>query len=56
MHLEKAKEKGFTQDGIDEASWMGISFAGSPNMVFYEQHKDSQGGSLTCQNTKKPNT
>ena len=41
MHLKKAKEKGFTQDEIDEAAWMGISFAGSPAMVFYEQHKSS---------------
>ena len=41
MHLEKAKEKGFTQDEIDEAAWMGISFAGSPAMVFYEQLKKS---------------
>jgi selenide,water dikinase len=36
MHLKKAKEKGFTQAEIDEAAWMGISFAGSPAMVFYE--------------------
>jgi selenide,water dikinase len=41
MHLKKAKEKGFTQDEIDEAAWMGISFAGSPAMVFYEQLKNS---------------
>ncbi|HUV65282.1 MAG TPA: selenide, water dikinase SelD [Sedimentisphaerales bacterium] len=41
MHLKKAKEKGFTQDEIDEAAWMGISFAGSPAMVFYEQHGSS---------------
>ena len=39
MHMKKAKEKGFTQDEIDEAAWMGISFAGSPAMVFYEQIK-----------------
>ena len=39
MHLKKAKEKGFTQDEIDEAAWMGISFAGSPAMAFYEQNK-----------------
>jgi AhpD family alkylhydroperoxidase len=39
MHLKKAKEKGFTQNEIDEAAWMGISFAGSPAMVFYEQLK-----------------
>ncbi|MCP4610341.1 MAG: selenide, water dikinase SelD [Planctomycetes bacterium] len=40
MHLKKAKEKGFTQDEIDEAAWMGISFGGSPTMVFYEQNKE----------------
>ncbi|HEC02995.1 MAG TPA: carboxymuconolactone decarboxylase family protein, partial [Phycisphaerales bacterium] len=42
MHLKKAREKGFTQDEIDEAAWMGISFGGSPTMVFYEQFKISQ--------------
>jgi selenide,water dikinase len=41
MHLKNAKTKGFTQDEIDEAAWMGISFAGSPAMVFYEQLKNS---------------
>jgi selenide,water dikinase len=39
MHLANARKKGFTQDEIDEAAWMGISFAGSPAMVFYEQAK-----------------
>lgn len=39
MHLKAAKKKGFTQAEIDEAAWMGISFAGSPAMVFYEQNK-----------------
>ena len=41
MHLKNAKQKGFTQDEIDEAAWMGISFAGSPAMVFYEQYRNS---------------
>ena len=41
MHLKNAKKKGFSQDEIDEAAWMGISFGGSPAMVFYEQHKNS---------------
>jgi selenide, water dikinase len=36
MHLKSAEKKGFTQAEIDEAAWMGISFAGSPAMVFYE--------------------
>lgn len=40
MHLANAKKKGFTQDEIDEAAWMGISFAGSPAMVFYQQIKN----------------
>ena len=40
MHLQNAKKKGFTQDEIDEAAWMGISFGGSPAMVFYEQNKE----------------
>jgi selenide,water dikinase len=37
MHLKTARKKGFSQDEIDEAAWMGISFAGSPAMVFYQQ-------------------
>jgi len=41
MHLKNAKAKGFTQSEIDEAAWMGISFAGSPAMVFYEQIKNT---------------
>jgi len=41
MHLKNARKKGFTQDEIDEAAWMGISFAGSPAMVFYEQLKNA---------------
>lgn len=40
MHLANARKKGFTQDEIDEAAWMGISFAGSPAMVSYEQIKN----------------
>ena len=39
MHLKSAEKKGFTQAEIDEAAWMGISFAGSPAMVFYENLK-----------------
>jgi AhpD family alkylhydroperoxidase len=40
MHLKKAKEKGFTQEEIDEAAWMGVSFGGSPAMAFYEQWRN----------------
>jgi selenide,water dikinase len=42
MHLKNAQKKGFSPDEIDEAAWMGISFAGSPAMVFYEQIKSQQ--------------
>jgi AhpD family alkylhydroperoxidase len=42
MHLKNAQKKGFSQEEIDEAAWMGISFAGSPAMVFYEQIKSQQ--------------
>jgi selenide,water dikinase len=45
MHLKNAKSKGFTQAEIDEAAWMGISFGGSPTMVFYEQVKNALGTS-----------
>jgi len=39
IHLEKAREKGFTAEEIDEAAWMGISFGGAPCKVFYEEVK-----------------
>jgi len=39
MHLDNARKKGFSEAEIDEAAWMGISFAGLPAMVFYEQIK-----------------
>jgi len=41
MHLKKAREKGFTQEEIDEAAWMAVSFGGSPLMVWYDQAKKS---------------
>jgi AhpD family alkylhydroperoxidase len=34
-HIKKARETGFSQEEIDEAAWLAISFAGSPSMVFY---------------------
>ncbi len=37
MHLKNARSKGFSQEEIDEAAWMGISFAGSPALGFYQQ-------------------
>ena len=34
-HIKKAREMGFSQEEIDEAAWVAISFGGSPTMVFY---------------------
>ncbi len=34
-HIKKARAMGFTQEEIDEAAWMAISFGGSPVMMFY---------------------
>jgi selenide, water dikinase len=39
MHLQKARDKGFSQAEIDEAAWMAISFGGSPLMVWYDKVK-----------------
>jgi selenide,water dikinase len=41
MHLKNARKKGFSESEIDEAAWMGISFGGSPTMVFYDKIKNS---------------
>jgi selenide,water dikinase len=39
IHLKKALEMGLSQDEIDEAAWMAISFGGSPTMMFYNEAK-----------------
>jgi AhpD family alkylhydroperoxidase len=38
-HVKKARDEGFSQEEIDEAAWMAISFGGSPTMMFYNQTK-----------------
>ena len=38
-HLKKARAMGFSQEEIDEAAWMAISFGGSPTMMFWKQHR-----------------
>lgn len=40
-HIEKALQKGFTDQEIDEAAWMGIAFSGSPAMMFYKMIKNN---------------
>lgn len=39
IHLRKAKDEGFTQQEIDEAASMAISFGGCPIMMFYNNVK-----------------
>ena len=41
-HIKKAREEGFSQEEIDEAAWMAISFGGSPTMMFYSDTKKSE--------------
>ena len=35
-HMKKAREMGFSQEEIDEAAWLAVSFGGSPTMMFYK--------------------
>jgi len=35
-HIKKAREIGFTQEEIDEAAWLAVSFGGCPTMMFYK--------------------
>jgi selenide,water dikinase len=41
-HVHKARDEGFSQEEIDEAAWMAISFGGSPTMMFYNETKKSE--------------
>jgi AhpD family alkylhydroperoxidase len=36
-HVAKAKKEGFSEEEIDEAAWMAVSFGGSPTMMFYNK-------------------
>ncbi len=37
IHINKARQMGFSQEEIDEAAWMAIAFGGSPAMMFYKE-------------------
>lgn len=39
IHVKKAREEGFSEEEIEEAAWMAISFGGSPTMMFYNEVK-----------------
>ncbi|MBN1919215.1 MAG: selenide, water dikinase SelD [Verrucomicrobia bacterium] len=41
IHIKKAREMGFSQEMIDEAANMAISFGGCPIMMFYGEVKGS---------------
>ncbi len=34
-HIKKAREMGFSQEEIDEAGWMAVSFGGCAAMMFF---------------------
>jgi AhpD family alkylhydroperoxidase len=38
-HIQKARSMGFSQEEIDEAAWMAVSFGGSPVKMFYDSVK-----------------
>ena len=37
IHINKARQMGFSQEEIDEAAWLAIAFGGSPAMMFYKE-------------------
>jgi alkylhydroperoxidase/carboxymuconolactone decarboxylase family protein YurZ len=39
MHIEKARTMGFSQEEIDEAAWLAVSYGGCPTMMFYNEVK-----------------
>lgn len=42
IHINKAKQLGVTDDEINEAIWLAISFGGAPLKMFYELYKSKQ--------------
>ncbi|MBN1345316.1 MAG: selenide, water dikinase SelD [Phycisphaerae bacterium] len=38
-HIKKARQMGFTQDEIDEAAWLAVSFGGCSVMMFYNTYR-----------------
>ena len=41
IHIKKAREMGLSQEEIDEAAWMAVSFGGCPPMMFYNRLRKS---------------
>jgi selenide,water dikinase len=38
-HIKKARDEGFSQEEIDEAGWLAVSFAGCPAMMFFKKFR-----------------
>jgi AhpD family alkylhydroperoxidase len=36
VHIQKARDAGFSQAEIDDAAWLAISFGGCAAMMFYQ--------------------
>ncbi len=49
-HVAKARAMGFSQEEIDEAAWLAISFGGSPTMAFYNGVRKALEPISRCQN------
>ena len=43
-HIQKARGMGFSEEEIDEAAWLAISFGGCPAMMFYNGVKQEMQG------------
>jgi AhpD family alkylhydroperoxidase len=41
IHIKKARDAGFTQEEIDEAAWLAVSFGGCGAMMFYNGVRES---------------
>ena len=40
IHIAKAREMGLSEEEINEAAWMAISFGGAPVMMFFNSVRE----------------
>jgi AhpD family alkylhydroperoxidase len=43
IHIDKAREMGVSEEEINEAVWMAISFGGAPTMMFFNSIRAGDG-------------
>jgi AhpD family alkylhydroperoxidase len=43
IHINKAREMGISEEEINEAAWMAISFGGAPTMMFFNSIRAGDG-------------